>query len=98
MNENLSRHIEKLENRVLRLLEEQTALNRELERLRQEKAALADKLASQSQTMDHFQYQAKISKIVDQLAEHADASALQSQLDAYIAELDHCIAFLNQEL
>ena len=88
----LAQHIRQLSERYqasVRMVAELSAENQELK----------NQLETKEKQLQDFQYQLKISKIVEHLAVVGkDSASLKNQIDEYIKEIDDCIAFLEKEV
>lgn len=70
----------------------------ELRALRAENQMLRQALAEKEQALEHFQYQTKISKIVELLTAETDPpDQLREKIDTFIRDLDLCISYLKQQ-
>lgn len=96
-NDTLRTEINNLERKIKLLLNEYTQMRSELERIGLENAHLKAQTNSQEASLESFQNQTKISKIVGSMAVgESDAGELKEVLDEYIKEIDKCIAHLSE--
>ncbi|MFT4833343.1 MAG: chaperonin cofactor prefoldin [Marinoscillum sp.] len=96
-NDTLRTEINNLERKIKLLLNEYTQMRSELERIGVENAQLKAQTNSQEASLESFQNQTKISKIVGSMAVgESDAGELKEVLDEYIKEIDKCIAHLSE--
>ncbi len=96
-NDTLRTEINNLERKIKLLLNEYTQMRSELERIGLENAQLKAQTNSQEASLESFQNQTKISKIVGSMAVgESDAGELKEVLDEYIKEIDKCIAHLSE--
>jgi len=96
--ENLQGDLLSLERRLKLLLSEYNNMKDEVDHLKAENKELKELIRQKDGQLDSFQNQAKISKIVQNVAvgEDTDATGLKNQIDEYIKEIDRCIAQLSE--
>lgn len=95
--DSLVHRFEKLEKLVKRLAEEHRQLKDELQKEKQEKAALSDLLLKQEEEIKNFQNQYKITKIVSSITDDTHGQTeLKLLINEYIREIDKCIAHLSE--
>lgn len=99
---------EQVEKRLLEVLAERNELRRQLteadgdrEQLRGQVRQQADqikKLQKKQETLqNNFQKQYNITKIVNSIgADAKETAALKGKIEAYIQDIDRCIAYLSQ--
>ena len=96
MTQPLGNEIHKLQNQVKQLVGRYSELKSELKNVKAENKNLKTQVKKQNESLDNFQYQAKISKIVENLTDGNEGTeALKSKIDDYIKEIDNCITYLD---
>ena len=100
--------LQSLEEKIRQLVDRCDSLKTELKESALENKALKELVGKQSEEMkalqkkrieaaDHFHNQDKISKIVEfRFADHNNPEGLKEKLDAYIREIDQCIALMGK--
>ena len=97
--EKLTLELQALERKIMLLLNDYTALKRELVHVKEENIELRRTLQNREDKINSFQNQIKISKIVDSIAvgkDKEDANQLKLTINGYIKEIDKCIAHLSE--
>jgi chromosome segregation ATPase len=96
-NQSILLRLEHLEAKIQVLVEKYQALKKELEITTEENYALKELVKKQTVQLNNLENQYKISKIVASIAPDAeDAAELREKIDAYITDIDKCIAFLSK--
>jgi len=95
--EKLYREFQNLERKIQLVLSENKHLKDELNIARQENSTLKEKMESQQASLDSFQEQMKINKLVNnKVVSDGDSAQLRETIDGYIKEIDKCIAHLAE--
>lgn len=95
--ESFDQRIEKIEQLVVRLVQEHEILKDEIVRLKKEKEDLYTRLSSKDEEINYFQNQEKITKIVSSVTDGSSGQTdLKLLINEYIREIDKCIAHLSE--
>jgi len=95
----LSNRLEVLEVKVNKLLDVHREVKKQLQAALQENEKLKTTIKEKDKQLDDFQYNLKISTIVEHLGINGeDSLELKSKIDDYIKDIDNCISYLNSQL
>ncbi|WP_424962196.1 hypothetical protein [Ekhidna sp.] len=96
-SEKLYREFQNLERKIQLVLNENKRLKDELNYTREENGTLKEKIDSQQASLNSFQDQMKINKLVNnKVVSDGDSAQLKETIDGYIKEIDKCIAHLAE--
>lgn len=96
-SEKLYREFQNLERKIQLVLSENKRLKDELNHAREENGTLKEKIESQQASLNSFQDQMKINKLVNnKVVSDGDSAQLKETIDGYIKEIDKCIAHLAE--
>lgn len=97
MNEAILNRLNLLEKKIYELVEKYKLVLQECEALREENTSLKETIKKQAIQINNLENQYKISKLVASITPNAETAAeLREKIDAYITDIDRCIAFLSK--
>ncbi len=91
----LESEISQLDRKVQLLLGNIKNLKKEISELKEENNELKSRLKEKELQVDIFQNKIKISTIANGMAGLENMDEVRAQIDAYIGEIDKCIAYLS---
>lgn len=89
--------VQEIKLKVVRLLQQNEALTKEISALRSEQHALKSEIQQQKNTIETLQTQNKIVKLAEILpSKQGEQKELKLMLNSYIKQLDECIRLLSE--
>jgi chromosome segregation ATPase len=88
--------LKRIQQKLQRIIREFTGLQKEKKQLEQELEKLKEQLRHQSLTIETLRQQADILKMNAGELNEADKKEIEKRLNAYIREIDRCIALLSE--
>lgn len=92
-------HLKRIQEKLQLLLKEHAVLAKENSRMKEELKAAKEKISHQQKSMDELKQQVNILKVSSgepgRMTE-ADKKEFEKRINAYLKEIDRCIALLGQ--
>ncbi|HQU55933.1 MAG: hypothetical protein R2796_03300 [Chitinophagaceae bacterium] len=89
-------HIKRIHDKLQQLLKEHAALQKENQKLREELNSVEEKMEAGQATVGSLQQQISILKLSGGEMNDADKKEFEKRINAYIKEIDRCIALLGK--
>jgi len=87
--------LKRVHEKILQLVKQHHALQRENERMKEELKKMQIRYESLSRDADKFRQQAELLKMSGNNLEEPDKKMLEKRLNQYVREIDRCIALLH---
>jgi cell division protein FtsB len=91
----LDLHIKNIQDKLQLLLKQQQLLQKENDKLKKELEKASQSNTEKEQTMQTLQRQMDVLKLGSGNLDESEKAALGKRIDAYLKELDKCLALLN---
>lgn len=92
----LEQQLRRMHEKLQLLLKQYHTLQKENERLRQEKTQEASRNHDLSLESEKWQQQAQLLKLTREEMDESEKKAFEKRLNQYVKEIDRCIALLNE--
>ena len=91
----MQEQIQRIENKLQQLLKEYNAAQKEIQRLQKENKRLSGQLQFFEEQAHEHNQKADVSKLGSQHLKSTSKKALEKRIDAYLKDIDKCLALLN---
>ena len=88
--------LKRIQDKLLHLLKQHTAVRRENEKLREELGIAQEKLSLQQLYLDELRQQVSILKLNAGGMNDRDKKEIEKKINSYLKEIDRCIALLSE--
>lgn len=88
--------LKRIQDKLRQLLKQHSAVQKENSKLRDELQQVRQKISAQQQTTDELRQQISILKMNAGEMKEADKKELEKRINAYLKEIDRCIALLGE--
>jgi len=93
---NTEQHLKRIQDKLQQLLKQHAAAQKENNLLKDELSKAQQKIATQQKMTDELKQQVSILKLNAGEMGEADKKEFEKRINAYVKEIDRCIALLGQ--
>ena len=89
-------HLKRIQDKLQQLLKQYAAMQKENGRLTEEVRSAQQKISGQQKNVDELRQQVSILKVSTGELSEADKKEFEKRINAYLKEIDKCIAMLGE--
>lgn len=93
---NTEQHLKRIQDKLQQLLKQYTAVQKENSRLKEELDAVRYKIEEQKKNSEELKQQVSVLKLNAGEMNEADKKEFEKRINAYLKEIDRCIAMLGE--
>jgi len=93
---NAEQHLKRIQDKLQLLLKQYTAVQKENSRLKEDLDAARQKTSAQQKNVEELKQQVSVLKLSAGEMSEADKKEFEKRINAYLKEIDRCIAMLGE--